>query len=461
MSKLELLALIEERKRRQARRKMDRYTAYPKQQEFHHLAMRERLLMASNRFGKTECGAAEMAMHLTGRYPDWWQGKRFDSPIKAWAAGVTSETTRDVVQDKLIGPPDREADWGTGYIPGDAIGGTDRARGIANALDTVSVKHVSGGWSSLQFKSYERGREKWQGTGLQVVWFDEEPPMDIYTEGLTRTNETGGIVYTTFTPLKGYSDVVALFLGDQVTGASRGYVRATIDDALHLDAATKATIIASYQPHELEARTQGLPSMGSGLVYPVTEASIICDPIPIPAHWPQIVGIDFGWDHPFSACWLAWDREADRIYVTKEYQEREATPIIHAAAIKPAGAWIPVAWPHDGLNAEKGSGRPLMELYRAQGLAMLSEKATHPDGSNSVEAGIADILDRMQTGRFKVFSTCAKVLEERRTYHRDKGKIVKERDDLLDAMRYGVMMLRYARTKPSHTAVKLQPMGIA
>jgi phage terminase large subunit-like protein len=299
VNKLELLALIEERKRRQARRKLERYTAYPKQQEFHHLAMRERLLMASNRFGKTECGAAEMAMHLTGRYPDWWQGKRFDNPIKAWAAGVTSETTRDVVQDKLIGPPDREADWGTGYIPGDAIGGTDRARGIANALDTVSVKHVSGGWSSLQFKSYERGREKWQGTGLQVVWFDEEPPMDIYTEGLTRTNETGGIVYTTFTPLKGYSDVVALFLGDQVTGASRGYVRATIDDALHLDAATKATIIASYQPHELEARTQGLPSMGSGLVYPVTEASIICDPIPIPAHWPQIVGIDFGWDHPF------------------------------------------------------------------------------------------------------------------------------------------------------------------
>ena len=97
-------------------------------------------------------------------------------------------------------------------IPGDCLGHIDPARGIPNLIDTVSVKHVSGGVSNLQFKSYERGREKWQGAALEVLWLDEEPPEEIYTEGLTRTNETGGIVFLTFTPLLGMSTVVLRFL---------------------------------------------------------------------------------------------------------------------------------------------------------------------------------------------------------------------------------------------------------
>lgn len=168
--------------------------------------------MAANRFGKTECGAAEGAYHLTGLYPDWWEGKVFDKPVRMWASGVTSESTRDVVQAKLLGPPARREEWGTGYIPGSTIGDVSMGRGTPDSVDTVSIRHVSGGYSTLQFKSYERGREKWQGAALEVVWMDEESPMDIYTEALTRTNETGGIVYTTFTPLQGISQVVHRFL---------------------------------------------------------------------------------------------------------------------------------------------------------------------------------------------------------------------------------------------------------
>lgn len=206
-----------ETKRRRDTNRLKFYAPYDKQREFHALGSvkRERLLMASNRFGKTQCGAAELAIHLTGRYPDWWEGKRFDHPIKAWASGVTSESTRDVVQEKLLGPPSRVEDQGTGFIPKEAIEDTSPARGIADALDTVSVAHVSGGFSTLQFKSYERGREKWQGSALHVLWMDEEPPMDIYMEGLTRTNETKGIVYLTFTPLLGMSDVVMRFLNGE------------------------------------------------------------------------------------------------------------------------------------------------------------------------------------------------------------------------------------------------------
>ncbi len=209
-----LRAAEAERRLRASRNRLTSYEPYPKQAEFHSLGLvkRERLLLAANRFGKTVCGAAEAAIHLTGRYPSWWTGKRFDKPIRMWAAGVTSETTRDVVQDKLLGPPSREEEWGTGLIPHECIGERSMARGIADLVDTLSVRHVSGSHSTLQFKSYSSGREKWQGTALEVVWLDEECPMDIYTEALTRTNETGGIVYMTFTPLLGASDVVLRFL---------------------------------------------------------------------------------------------------------------------------------------------------------------------------------------------------------------------------------------------------------
>ena len=168
--------------------------------------------MAGNQLGKTVAGSFEWAMHLTGKYPDWWQGRVFDLPVRLWAAGETRVSTRDTVQKLLIGEPEKEEEWGTGAIPGDDLKDWSRAMGVANALDSVTVKHVSGGSSTLLFKAYEQGRGKWQGDTLHGVWFDEEPPLDIYTEGLTRTNATNGLVMLTFTPLKGMSDVVQMFL---------------------------------------------------------------------------------------------------------------------------------------------------------------------------------------------------------------------------------------------------------
>ncbi len=182
---------------------------------------RERLLMAANQVGKTFCGGAEMAYHLTGRYPDWWRGRIFKQPVRAWTGSTGFEATRDGVQRILIGEPKNDAAWGTGLIPGDDfVGKPDRKQGVPNAIDNVLVKHASGGESTLGFKSYDQGREKWQGETLDIVWLDEECPMDIYMEALTRTNATGGMIYLTFTPLKGYSDVVSMFLKDSnIAGA--------------------------------------------------------------------------------------------------------------------------------------------------------------------------------------------------------------------------------------------------
>ncbi len=448
--------LTAEKQRRLNTNRLRHYRPYAKQREFHAVgdAHRERLFMAGNQLGKTVAGAAEVSMHLTGRYPDWWQGKRWDRPT-TWLAGSESyELTRDGVQRLLVGPPDKEEEWGTGFIPADAIAGRTRRMGVSNALDSVTVRHVSGGSSSLLFKAYEQGRGKWQANTVDGVWFDEEPPEDVYIEGITRTNATRGIILVTFTPLLGMSNVVARYLMEE--SEDRIVTTMTIDDAEHYTPEERAKIIASYPAHEREARTKGIPSLGSGLIFPVVEEDIVVEPFVIPPIWPQIDGVDFGYDHPFGAANLAWDRDADVVYVTKDYRKREATPIIHSAAIKPWGDWIPVAWPHDGLQHDKGSGEQLAQQYRDQGLNMLPERAEWEEGGNGVEAGIAEMLDRMLTGRWKVFKTCPHWLEERRLYHRKEGKIVKERDDVLSASRYALMMLRHAETKPTGDMPQVQ-----
>lgn len=240
---------------------------------------------------------------------------------------------------------------------------------------------------------------------------------------------------------------------------SRFVVRMTIDDAEHYTPEQRAAIIASYPAHEREARVKGLPSMGSGRVFPIEDEAITIAPFPIPEHWPQINGLDFGWDHPFACLGLAWDRETDTLYVVREYAAREATPVVHAAAIKPWGDWIPCAWPHDGLQHDKGSGDALKAQYAAQGLKMLTERATFDDGGSSVEAGVIEMLDRMQTGRWKVFTTCGGWLQEFRLYHRVNGQIVKERDDRISASRYAMMMRRHASTKPRASKLVLPKFG--
>jgi phage terminase large subunit-like protein len=424
------------------------YRPYPKQKQFHEAgtACTERLLRAGNQQGKTLAGGMEMAAHLTGRYPEWWNGRRYDRPIEAWAACDTGENTRDNPQRVLLGPVGA---FGTGAIPADAITEKWAGRGVANLMDTVLIRHKSGGISRLGFKRYDQGRESWQGPPKDVIWCDEEPPEDVYSEAMARLIATRGMIYTTFTPLKGMSNVVERLLGKGTP--DQADINMTIEDAEHIPASERARIIASFPAHEREARARGVPILGSGRVFPLSEDLIRCDPIQLPDWWVQWGACDFGWDHPFAAVHLAHDRESDCIYVTKAHKVREQTPILHAAALKPWGAWLPWAWPHDGLQHDKGSGDALAAQYKAQGMKMHHEHATHapPAGGFGTEAGVTDMLDRMQTGRLKVFAGLSEWFEEYRLYHRLDGKIVKERDDLMSATRVGVMMRRIAKTKPT------------
>lgn len=231
---------------------------------------------------------------------------------------------------------------------------------------------------------------------------------------------------------------------------SRHVTFMTIDDVGHYSDEEKAAIIAAYPPHEREARSMGIPVLGSGRIFPIPEDDIKCDPIAdVPDHWPRLGAMDFGWDHPFAAVELIWDRDADVVYVSKTYRKSQATPVIHSAALKPWGDWLPWMWPRDGRRETlEGAGMALANQFAEQGLKMHYEHSQYEDGSVSVEAGLMDMLDRMQTGRFKVYRHLNEWFEEFRLYHREDGKVVKLRDDLMSATRYGVMALRYAAVQP-------------
>ena len=447
------IKIAKELERRKATNRMDEYAPYDYQKKFHNTLAQQRLLMAGNRVGKSFCGAMEIAYHATGKYPSWWAGKRFNRPVRCWAGGVSNETTRDVCQKELVGQPDDPTARGTGSIPLNSIGDTVRKAGVPNAINSVVVKHTTGGYSRIGFKAYEMGKEKWMGESVDVIWLDEEPPPSIYSQALTRTADKGGIVFMTFTPEQGMTETVAQFINNIKDG--QALIQATWDDAPHMTDTVRKQILQALPPHERKMREKGIPVLGSGLVFPLPEEDLLCDPIDIPDHWPRLCGIDFGWDHPTAVTWIAWDRDSDIVYVYDSYSLRQETVPVHASAINARGKWIPVIWPMDGRQADKGSGKNLTEQYRKESVNMLREHFSNPPsqgmkegtGGNSVEAGIQQMLTRFQTKRLKIFKNQGKLLEELRMYHRKDGKIVPIHDDVISALRYCVMSLRKARVK--------------
>lgn len=446
--RLELYGLLQLRERRKRENALAAYAPYVKQREFHAAgaSYRERLFMAGNQLGKTLAGANEVAAHLTGRYPAWWDGYRMKGGNRWLAGSESAELTRKGVQRLLFGPPEIESEWGTGAIPKACIKDINRRPGVPDAIASAVIAHEkTGEISTIQLQSYDQGRTKWQADTVEGVWFDEEPTLDLYSEGVTRTNVSQGPVIVTFTPLLGMSDVVKRFIVDKQPGSM--VVQMTIEDAEHYTPEQRAAVIAAYPEHEREARARGVPMMGSGRVFPVAEAGVKVEAFTIPSHWARIVGADFGIGHPAALVWMAWDRDTDTIYVYDVWSEPDHTPAQQALVYRPRGDWIPVAWPHDGLQRDRGSGEQFAVQYRAAGVNMLPTRATFEDGTNGVEAGVSEMLERMQSRRLRVFAHLEPWFAEFRMYHRKDGQIIKKMDDILSATRYGIMMKRFAKTE--------------
>ena len=405
--------------------------------------------------GKSVAGSAELAMHLTGEYPSWWTGRRFDQPIRSWAVGSTARAARDTIQKELIGPPGA---WGTGMIPRDSLGKFWSLSGVPQGIDMIQVKHVSGGWSMVGFKNYEQPLQAFYGTDLHVIWLDEEVPQDVYNECLIRTMTTNGIIYCTFTPLKGLTPMVVKFSekADYLAGAQKligvqtekspdeeegedarlanrrshkAIIQAGWDDAPWLTEEKKEQMLEDTEPHLREARRSGRPSMGSGNVYPIAIESLLVEPFKIPDYWKKVYALDVGWN--VTACvWGALDPQTDTLYLYDEYYGKEAVPAVHAQAIRARGTWIPGVIDPASRGRSQVDGTQLMQVYKDLGLKLWP-------ANNEVESGLQSMWQRMTTQNLKVFSHMTQWAKEFVLYRRDlKGRIVKDNDHLMDASRY-------------------------
>jgi phage terminase large subunit-like protein len=421
---------------------------------------RERMLRGGNKTGKTYTGAGEVVAHLTGRYPDWWEGVRFDRPTLVWSGGADGIAVRDGPQTLLLGLPGDKTQLGTGMIPKDLIvGDPPSARSAPNGIDSVIVRHLTGGSSKLVFKTYSQGDGQgtgsWEGPYVDAIWLDEEAPIAVYREALARLTGQGRI-FTTFTPKVGYTHLVTRFLRENHDFC--GVVQIRLEDAEHFTEAEKQARREGYSEYERAYREYGDPSMGEGNVFTTPEADLRVNlsMSAVPDEWRKIWGIDFGSNHPFAAVLWAFDRENDMDYVLHVIKIRgnpnEPSILGHCEAIKRVCAQAPVAWPHDG--GVQRDGEALKDIYADYGLKMLKTHALNAQGNHYTQPGIDALDTRMQARRLLVRNSPEneKLFEEYRAYHRktvnDKQVLVRTFDDVMSAMRIGYIMKDHARAVP-------------
>lgn len=408
----------------------------------------EACLCAANQIGKTFTGATIDAMHLTGEYPEDFPGHTFDFPPLVWGLGFSMEKTRDLLQTALFGRMINRKFEG-GLVPANKIIGYESAGGTVNAMRTVRVKHKHG-ISTIQFWSYSQGQHAIMGDVVDWFHVDEEPKdQNIRPQLLTRLingdQGRGGRGIYTFTPENGRTELVIKFMDDP--SPDQFFMIKGWDDAPHMTAEKRERMLGLYPDYQRDMRSKGIPMLGHGRIYDLGDEFVTCDPFEIPDHWFVINGMDFGWDHPQSHIQLVEDRDTGDIYITHGYKASKVSANDAWGAVKDWSKDIPVAWPHDGLQNEKGRDDAVQQKqhYASAGFKMLASHATWQEGGNSVESGLYLIADAMRKGKFKIFKGLIQVMDEFRQYHRDeKGKIVKVRDDLLDAIRYAYMMKRYA-----------------
>ncbi|USD64219.1 terminase family protein [Vibrio sp. SCSIO 43136] len=451
--KQELLVLLEERERRAKKFRYKKVfeMLYGWQREFiaNTAEFSEVCLCAANRIGKTFTGTYIDAIHALGDYPDDWDGHKFEHAPLIWCLGYSGEKTRDLLQMEIFGIKGEDGFEG-GLVPPERILSWESMTGTPGAMRTVRVQHASGGVSTVQFWSYSQGQHALMGDSVDWFHIDEEPrDQAIHPQVLTRTatgdKGLGGRGILTFTPENGRTDLVIKFMDNP--GKGQKFMQKGWDDAPHLSESVKEKLLESFPPHQRDMRTKGIPMLGHGRIYDMSEDFITVEPFDIPKHWHVIGGMDFGWDHPQAQIRLAIDLDTDTIYLTHAWKCERVSANDAWGAVKPWQEGVPIAWPHDGLMHEKGrdNSKQQKDHYEDAGFNMLFDRATWDGTSNSVEQGIYEIRERLQRGKFKVFRGVRAFFDEFNQYHRDdKGKIVKVRDDVLDAVRYGYMMRRFA-----------------
>lgn len=453
--------------RDEMRRRFLQYNPYGPQLNFHNSRALERIMSGANQSGKTMAGAMEAAIHLTGMYPEWWKGHKLkprknpasgEMELNVWVVGTDNRTVRDSLMAKIIGTVN--GGFNNGIVHPDYIVKESRQMtgGTTGLVDNIEIRHVSGIKSKVYFRSYEQGRDNLQSATIDIVYCDEEPPEGVMGELKARLTATGGLMYMAFTPLKGMTKLVQTFWNSN--DEDMFLVCMSIYEAAHMDEAKIKAMekrYASLSLAERNSRMYGIPSAGTGMVYPIDDRELYGElPEDVPMTWQYLNAMDFGrGEHPNAIVFGCLDPHTDTLYIYDCEETVNKSVPENASLIRRRGDWIPTAFPHDLLKdsgkqstGKHGDGYKYKEWYNDEGILMTPTHAKMADGSVKVESGIIEVRKRMMEGRLKVSRKCSKWFDEKNIYrYGNDNKPVSKDDHLMDATRYLCIMLRYAITK--------------
>lgn len=416
-----------------------------KQLAFHKDTHRNRWMFGGNRTGKTVSGAVETVWYARGNHPY----KQIDRPTRGWVVSLTNEVQRDVAQREILK-----------WLNPTWIKQIVTRRGSADSpesatIDFIVVRHQNGGESTIGFKSCDQGREKFQGTSLHYIWFDEEPPEDIYDECKMRIIDTQGDIWGTMTPLKGLTWVYDLIYVNERRDENVKYWFMNWDDNPYLSTEEIKALESTMTAEELEARKYGKFVAMSGLVYKEFNEDIhVIDPFDIPDDWKDTVSIDPGYTHPLSCHFYACDKDGN-VYVVAEHYQTEWTAEKHAGEILRIAKEL--KWPMTdtgylsaiidtaATQRTAASERSVVDLFLEHGIIC------DPRVNKSKYAGIQRVkeylhpregIDGKKHPKLFIFANCAHMIKEFKTYRwakNGKDEPEKENDHAMDELRYYIM----------------------
>ena len=428
--------------KRYSKNALNRYNTgkvlHEKQLLFHKCPKRNRWVFGGNRSGKTECGAVECIWLARGIHP-YRKNKRC---VTGWVVSVSRQVQREVAQSKILHY--LNADWIV-----DVCMVEGRKEGYESGIiDYIIIKNVSGLNSKIYFKSADQGRDKFQGASLDFVWFDEEPPEDIYFECLMRVFDKKGDIFGTMTPLKGLTWVYNEIYLNEKNNPEIWCEQMNWEDNPFLDKDEIKLLTSTLSESELEARKYGRFTANGGLVYSEFDENVhVIDPFDIPYEWQDNISIDPGLNNPLSAHWYAVDYDGN-VYVIAEHYEAKKDIIYHAEKIKEISDklnWhrasngmistlIDSAATQRTLSAE----RSVVELFYDNGIL------ANPKVDKNLFAGISRVKSYLKDGEGKaklfIFRTCTNLIREIKGYFWGKGdNPVKKDDHALDELRYYII----------------------
>lgn len=428
---------VQPRERPHASVKTDKTVELPKlhtkQIKFHQSLAKSRFVFGGNRTGKSVCGAMEAIWYATGLHPF----VKINHAMDGWVVSLTRQVQRDVAQAKILQ-----------YLPSEWIMKTVMVSGSSFApahgvIDFILVRNVFGTVSKIGFRNCEQGRERFQGVSLDYVWFDEEPPEDIYDECLLRLLDRGGVHWVTMTPLKGRSWVYERIYLRQEQQPDLACFWMSWDDNPYLSQEEKQFLIANLPPDVLESRQHGHFVAAEGLVFPNFTTENILEPFVLEQADAYYIGIDPGYRNPTGVVWVAVVGE--NLYVVSDYEVAGLTVADHSRAILQRTKDL--GWPLskvkiliDSAANQKTSACEVSTAaqYRNHGVAV------DANVNKNLAQGLLEMKARFGNaeGRRSLFvwKNCVHLLGELRGYYWGDGEQPqKVNDHTIDALRYVVM----------------------